>query len=184
MYPPATPLTAHTLRLDMVSVDSLLDCAGSPLATPHLHPEAAAMLLSKADQASRFATLQIEFTVPAADLGRTQEVREATVAQFSRTQDEAHRQLRTIFRNGRVAAATGLLFIVVLLGAVQAVVQLTSLNLVKAISESLTIFAWVAMWRPAELLLYEHWPVRRKRRLAQRLMRADVVLRAHNSPGG
>ena len=48
--------------------------------------------------------------------------------------------------------------------------------MVKAVSESLTVFAWVAMWRPAELLLYEHWPVRRKRRLAQRLAQAEVVL--------
>ena len=50
MYPFATPNIVHPLRLNLVSVDSLLDCAGSPLATPHLHPEAAAMLLSKADR--------------------------------------------------------------------------------------------------------------------------------------
>lgn len=183
MYPPATPPTAHTLRLDIVSVDGLLDCAGSPLAAPHLHPEVAAMLLSKADQAPRRAALRVAFSVPAADLGRTQEVHAATVAQFTRTQEEAQRQLYSIFRNGRVAAATGLLFIIVLLGAVQAVVQLTSLNVVKAISESLTIFAWVAMWRPAELLLYEHWPVRRRRRLARRLAQAEVILVSHTAQG-
>ena len=176
MYPFATTNIVHPLRLNLVSVDSLLDCAGSPLATPHLHPEAAALLLSKADQAPRRAALRIEFSVPAADLGRTQEVRAATQAQFTRTQEEAHRQLGSIFRNGRVAATTGLLFVIVLLGGVQAVVQLTSHTMVKAVSESLTVFAWVAMWRPAELLLYEHWPVRRKRRLAQRLAQAEVVL--------
>ena len=167
MYPPATPPTAHTLRLDIVSVDGLLDCAGSPLAAPHLHPEVAAMLLSKADQAPRRAALRVAFSVPAADLGRTQEVHAATVAQFTRAQEEAQRQLHSIFRNGRVAAATGLLFIIVL----------------KAISESLTIFAWVAMWRPAELLLYEHWPVRRRRRLAQRLAQAEVILVSHTAQG-
>ena len=47
--------------------------------------------------------------------------------------------------------------------------------------ESLTLIAWVALWRPAELLLYEHWPVRRQRQLARRMIDAgaDAVVGGH-----
>ncbi|HVY87950.1 MAG TPA: hypothetical protein VG942_03730 [Hyphomonadaceae bacterium] len=47
------------------------------------------------------------------------------------------------------------------------------------LSESLLIFGWVANWKPIEILLYEWWPLRRKRRLLLRLAEAsiDVVAR-------
>jgi hypothetical protein len=35
------------------------------------------------------------------------------------------------------------------------------------------IVAWVAIWSPAELLLYAHLPVRRRRNLAQALARRE-----------
>lgn len=47
-------------------------------------------------------------------------------------------------------------------------------KLMLGVRESLTIFAWVAMWRPAELWLYAHLPERHWRRLARRLSAAKV----------
>lgn len=171
-----------TLQLPVVSVQSLLDTAGSALAAPHLHPDAVTMLLSLAGQSPRNTHFVLEFTVPPQDTGRLEEVREAVEAQFTRTQEDAARHLRQIMRNGRVAAVVGLLFMALLLGSVQAVVLLTEgQNMVKAVSESLMIFAWVALWRPGELLLYEHWPVRRQRALAGQLARADVALIARTA---
>lgn len=35
--------------------------------------------------------------------------------------------------------------------------------------EGLLIIGWVAMWRPLELILYDWWPIWRRRRLYQRL---------------
>lgn len=173
--------TTTTLQLPVVSVQSLLDTAGSALAAPHLHPDAVAMLLSLAGQSPRNTHFALEFTVPPQDTGRLEEVREAVEAQFTRTQEDAARHLRQIMRNGRVAAVVGLLFMAVLLGSVQAVLLLTDSHIVKAVSESLMIVAWVAVWRPAELLLYEHWPVRRQRALAGQLARADVTLIARTA---
>lgn len=49
-------------------------------------------------------------------------------------------------------------------------------TLMSAVRESLTIFAWVAMWKPAELWLYAHWPERYWRTLLLRLSRASVSI--------
>ena len=173
--------TTTTLQLPVVSVQSLLDTAGSALAAPHLHPDAVAMLLSLAEQSPRKTHFALDFTVPPQDVGRLEEVREAVEAQFTRTQEDAARQLRQIMRNGRVAAVVGLLFMALLLGSVQAALLLTDSHIVKAVSESLTIFAWVALWRPGELLLYEHWPVRRQRAQAGQLAQAEVALIARTA---
>ena len=72
----AAPAPA-SLHLAIVSVDRLLDTAGSPLATPHLHPEAAEALVKLAERAPRGAAVQLEFTVPEPDSHRTDEVRQA-----------------------------------------------------------------------------------------------------------
>ena len=74
--------TTTTLQLPVVSVQSLLDTAGSALAAPHLHPDAVAMLLSLAGQSPRNTHFALEFTVPPQDVGRLEEVREAVEAQF------------------------------------------------------------------------------------------------------
>lgn len=42
------------------------------------------------------------------------------------------------------------------------------------LAEGLVIVGWVANWRPIEILLYEWWPLARRRRLFQRLAEAPV----------
>jgi len=169
--------TPTSLSLPVVSVDRLLDTTGSPLATPHLHPEAAEALLKLAERAPRGAAMQLEFTVPEADSHRTDEVRHALQSHFQQIEGELAHRLQSILRQGRVAAIVGLVFVAAVLAMVQIITHIESLNYTHAAVESLTIIAWVALWRPAELLLYDHWPVRRQRQLARRLAQARVTLR-------
>jgi hypothetical protein len=42
------------------------------------------------------------------------------------------------------------------------------------LTEGLTVFAWVALWRPGELLLYEWYPFKRDARLFRKLERCEV----------
>ena len=48
----------------------------------------------------------------------------------------------------------------------------------QALAEGLTIFGWVANWRPAEIFLYDVWTARRRIDLYRRIAQADVELRA------
>jgi hypothetical protein len=54
---------------------------------------------------------------------------------------------------------------------------------VRAITESLIIVYWVILWRPAELLLYEHFPARRRRKAARALARSDLRLVSADGAG-
>ena len=81
--------------------------------------------------------------------------------------------IRDIFRFARVSTAVGLLCVVLLLACAQAIPEDAGKRM-NGVRESLNIFAWVAMWRPAELWLYAHLPERHWRRLALRLARATV----------
>ena len=42
------------------------------------------------------------------------------------------------------------------------------------IQDSLVIGAWVALWRPLEIFLYDWWPIRAEARLFDRLGEMDV----------
>src|SRR5438874_9208395 len=44
--------------------------------------------------------------------------------------------------------------------------------------ESLTIAGWVAMWRPMQIYLYDWWPVRRRRRIYEKLSHMPVEVEA------
>ena len=46
-----------------------------------------------------------------------------------------------------------------------------------AIPINLIILGWVANWRPIQIFLYDWWPLRRRRRLYERLARAAIDLR-------
>ncbi len=52
------------------------------------------------------------------------------------------------------------------------------------IEHSLVIGAWVALWRPLEIFLYDWWPVRAEARLYDRLGAMDVRLVETSVPPG
>ena len=50
------------------------------------------------------------------------------------------------------------------------------------VRESLLIGGWVAMWKPLEIFLYGWWPIRRERRLFDRLSAMPVRIVCAGSP--
>lgn len=44
------------------------------------------------------------------------------------------------------------------------------------LDEGLIIAGWVALWYPLDALLYQHWPLKRERRLYERLRAMDLKL--------
>jgi hypothetical protein len=49
-------------------------------------------------------------------------------------------------------------------------------------SEGIIIIGWVANWRPLEILLYDWWPITRRRRLYHRLATAHVEVQSTSTP--
>ncbi|WP_270937207.1 hypothetical protein [Falsiroseomonas oryzae] len=95
-----------------------------------------------------------------------------------RAQAEAD-ELRELFRFGRKALAIGLAILATcLLLAVQVSDGLGERTASRVVQESLVILGWVAIWRPAEIFLYDWLPLARRRDLFRRLARAEVAVRA------
>jgi hypothetical protein len=94
---------------------------------------------------------------------------------FQRCAATTRRHLRQMLRLGRISLLIALLF----LGPVIVIAE-SAANLVQTeryaamIENSLIIGAWVALWRPLEIFLYDWWPVRAEARLFDRLGAMDV----------
>jgi hypothetical protein len=66
---------------------------------------------------------------------------------------------RQTFRQGRAALLIGALFLGLCTTLAQWTSHLSLGILARPLSEGLTILGWVAMWRPADILLYDWWPL-------------------------
>src|SRR5712664_3616373 len=88
--------------------------------------------------------------------------------------------LNELFRIGWRSLVIGLtvLSLCVIAGQMAAA-NLTPRPLGRVIEESLTIFGWVANWRPIEIFLYEWWPIVRRRNLYRRISAALVEVRPY-----
>jgi len=144
-----------------------------------LPPGIADELLAQARAADERALLEIRFVAPDAEAAHAEAIATRVHAHFARVAQRHGLQIRDIFRFARVSTAVGLLSVVVLLAGAQAIPEDAG-KLMNGVRESLNIFAWVAMWRPAELWLYAHLPERHWRRLALRL--AEAAVRVESTP--
>jgi hypothetical protein len=84
-------------------------------------------------------------------------------------------EFKRIMREGRVALATGLVFLATCLLGRHFVPE--NGDWAGYVRESLTIAGWVGMWRPMEMYLYDWWPVLRRARVFRKLsaMPVEVV---------
>ncbi|MCE9523136.1 MAG: hypothetical protein K8S25_11985 [Alphaproteobacteria bacterium] len=88
------------------------------------------------------------------------------------------RDLRELFRVGRMSLAIGVSVLVACVVAAQyAETVIGSAPLGRIVQESLVIMGWVANWRPLEIFLYDWWPLVRRRNLYRRLAAAKVELK-------
>ena len=109
---------------------------------------------------------------------------DAVHAYFRQRAVASRRQLRQLFRIGRVSLVIGLGFLtsaIVVGEALAALIDKQSYAWV--IKESLVIGGWVALWRPLEIFLYDWWPIRAEARLMDRLGEMEVTVLGATLPG-
>lgn len=157
-------------------IDSLTDTldADNPLVEPGLHPAVADRLIELAKRSNGKAFhIIIENR---GDMGGAAELPQAIHSHFQREVDSCSQRIRENFRYARRATLAGLGVIAVFLG-IAAELPEEGGRWISVMRESLTIFGWVTMWRPAELWLYDHLPERRLRSVAERLAVAEVSVK-------
>ena len=116
----------------------------------------------------------VELGQPASEDEVTQ-LREAVHRYFENRAVVTRRSLRDLLRRGRTSLLIGLC----VLGLVLMVSRMIGRLLAPespfvVLRESLVIGAWVAMWRPIEIFLYDWWPIRDEARLFDRLAEMPV----------
>lgn len=179
---PGAGLPADCARIE-VQVAELRQLFNSmdpaPFRERDLDPKAEAFIVDWARELRRDAPLALVVTVsretPAAeDVGALQQ---AIREYFAHSAAETRARLRQLFRTGRWALVIGLAFVAAanLIGDVVADL-VGKYNYGRFLHESIVIGAWVALWRPMEIFLYDWWPILGEARLFDRLsaMRVEV----------
>lgn len=87
----------------------------------------------------------------------------------------SRRELKRLFRDGRISLAIGIAFVALAFVTGEVLVTLFSRESYATIlQDSIVIGAWVALWRPIEIFFYDWWPILREARLFDRLGTMDV----------
>jgi hypothetical protein len=159
----------------------------SPFRERDLDPKAEAFIVDWARELRRDAPLALVVRV-SRDAPASEEVgalREAVREYFAHSAAATRARLRQLFRTGRWTLLIGLAFV----AAANLIGDLVA-DLVgryqygRFLHESIVIGAWVALWRPMEIFLYDWWPVLGEARLYDRLSAMQVQVVGADAPEG
>jgi hypothetical protein len=173
------------IEIRIKSVEQLFNTLDpSPFRERELDHAAEQYIVSYAREIASGDAVDLVIYLPSATIAPTlaAELSAAIGGNFELRAREKEIELNELIRIGRKGLAVGLLIMLV---ATLAGIALTNVfpksSFFETIEQSLIIFAWVALWRPAEILLYDRWPLIRERKLFQRLASAPVIVRAAES---
>jgi len=104
-------------------------------------------------------------------------IRDALHENFERRASEQRRLLRKLFRDGRISLAIGIAFVALAIAIAEAAsAVIPNPRTAQLVEDSVVIGAWVALWQPINIFLYDWWPIRASVKLYERLARASVEL--------
>ena len=101
-------------------------------------------------------------------------VKDAIHNYFTYRSGIARLDVRRTLQHGRQSLLVGVSFLVACMGLRVLWRSVASGEWARIVDEGLLILGWVAMWKPLELLLYDWWPPRRKKRTYDNLARMRV----------
>ncbi len=178
---PATgTASASELRLYLRETAQLFNSMDpAPFRERDLDPSAEAYIVDWAREAPRRGPLglAIVFDGRAATTEDRATIQEAVHEYFRQRALATRQRLRWLFRTGRISLLVGLAFVAFTVFAGELLASLSGAErYMQMIVDSLVIGAWVALWRPLEIFLYDWWPIRDEARLYERLSHLDVRL--------
>lgn len=140
-----------------------------------LTEEAEDVVVEEARALPRNVPLRLQIHIPTTDAKRADEIVSAIQMHFAACRQKSKRHLKQTFHSGWRSLLIGFLFLCIMYFISEAGRRvLPDGGTVRAIHESLTILGWAALWRPAELLLYEWIPFKRDAVLFGRLEESET----------
>lgn len=166
--------TERTIEVEVRELAQLYDSLDpSPFHDKALDPKFEAYLVESARENPPGAPLAIVIHAPAAMHEHDRGIERAIHAHFDYALGAARRRDRYRLRAGHAALLIALGVLVAAL-AVRSTLPDSDSTLFQALREGLLILGWVALWRPADVLLFERWEMRNERHHLQQLARARV----------
>ena len=167
------------IAIDVPAVEQLFTTFDpSPFHAHNLNRPIAHYIVSEAWDAPRGDGFVIDLSEAGrpADRATAARLQTAVDVHFGRLATTEHQNLRRLLKRGAVSLMIGLVVLAACTALAQAVDSAPIRDgLREGLRDGISLFGWVANWRPAEILLYDWWPVRRLRNLYRRLAAAEVV---------
>lgn len=175
-------MTPYVIELALRSPAELFEPGEPPPLGPRaLHPQVVEAITQQWLRAPRGCSLQLRILLPPATLGEPDQLT-ATLRDYFLARSIAEQlEIRRILRDGRITLCIGLVFLMVV-NAIAELIRVTATGrFAGVVVAGLEIFGWVALWYPAELLLYSWLPAYRRLRLLRRLLEASIEFQAARS---
>ena len=119
--------------------------------------------------------MRLTISLPETDASIAQQVTQAVREHFAVRRKEEQTKLGDVRRLGWRTLIIGVVFLVAIIMLVEIMKRSHPPgNLLSIVEWGLTVLAWVALWKPGELLLYDWIPFRRDARLFSRLEAAHI----------
>lgn len=152
----------------------------APFHERDLDPDAEDYIISSAEDISRRQSLQLVIHLPQDQMPQdgTHDLGEAIHNYFASREAHERRRLRILFRDGRIALVTGLIFLLCCTLLRELAFSFSHGSISDIVGEGMLIVGWVAMWRPLEIFLYEWVPIRRRCRTLAKLANIPVIVEA------
>jgi len=170
------PVHRSAIHLQLRELSQLFNSLDpSPFHDRDLDADAEEFIVSWARELPGAHELELVVHLSVAPTVSPAQVAEAVHHYFASRVELKRRELRQLFRVGRRALAIGTAFLIACLTASE-LLPVARGAAASVIEESLIIVGWVAMWRPLEIYLYDWWPLKRERRVLERLARMEVKI--------
>ena len=168
--------SSETIIVHLDSVEQLLEpCPPSPFRQRRLREEAEHFLIERVTALPRKAPVKLLIALPESQRGQEQRVTDAVHEDFNFRRIQAEKELHHTRRFGWRSLVVALMFLTAAMLLVQLMKRYLPMgNLMSVMVEGLTVFAWVALWRPGELLLYDWYPFKRDVRLFGKLEKSEI----------
>jgi hypothetical protein len=173
------------IAIPLDTVDQLIErCPPSPFRRRRLKEEAEKFLLERVTALPSRTDAKLLIFLPESEASRAGTVIEAIHEHFNYLRLETEAKLKRIRRFGWRSFAVAIAFLAIAIALVQLMRRYLPESTLSSVAiEGLTILAWIALWRPGELLLYERYPLQRDARLFRILEQCEVQFSYNSRPG-
>jgi len=176
-HDPATPNEAK-IEISLNRLSQLFNSLDpSPFHERDLDQDAEEYIIGSAEEIARQRAIVLVIHLPADQVPPgTPDLGEAIHHYFAYREAHERRRLRLLFRDGRIALVSGLVFLFCCVLLRELAFSFGSDAASDIFGEGMLIIGWVAMWRPLEIFLYEWVPIRRRCRVLAKLAAMPVVV--------